>query len=367
MKHLTIAVLLTLCIGPAFAQDEAAGDTAADYPLITNAQVLANSVVKVIQPGFVTFEAKTSALAAVMDRLCQGPNPANLVAAKAAFADVVMAYGRIEIYKFGPLVQQNRAERLLFWPDARGIALRQVQQLLADPDETATTVEGLKTRSVALQGLGALELVLHGSGAETLATPSGDFRCRYGDAIAHSVARIGAEMAGEWLLQDGVATHLMVPEARYEDYRTTIEAMEEIVGTLSHGIEMVRDTKLLPFLGRDGRPAPRQAVLWRSGLTMALIGANFEGLETLFDASRIGQAVQPAQAGLEAAVRAEFDQLRQALTGVTSPVAEALDDPRQVAALGAVMASDSALQDLLGNTLSAALSLSVGFSALDGD
>ena len=35
-----------------------------------------------------------------------------------------------------------------------------------------------------MQGFGALEFVLFGTGAETLATQRGDFRCRYGEAIA---------------------------------------------------------------------------------------------------------------------------------------------------------------------------------------
>ena len=80
----------------------------------------------------------------------------------------------------------------LFWPDRKGIALRQVQAILAKQDATATDPATLKTKSVAVQGLGALEYVLFGTGAEALALPEGDFRCDYGNAITSAVSDVAA-------------------------------------------------------------------------------------------------------------------------------------------------------------------------------
>src|SRR5690606_22737995 len=99
---------------------------------------------------------------------------------RAQFPAVVTAWSRIELYRFGPLMAQNRSDRILFWPDRKGIALRQVQAILADKDEAALAPETLARKSVAVQGLGALEFVLHGTGSEDLATPDGAFRCDYG-------------------------------------------------------------------------------------------------------------------------------------------------------------------------------------------
>src|SRR3546814_8604156 len=41
---------------------------------------------------------------------------------------------RSEFLRFGPLVAANRYERIYFWPDPRGITLRQVQGLLGQAD-----------------------------------------------------------------------------------------------------------------------------------------------------------------------------------------------------------------------------------------
>lgn len=365
-----VGLLLACCAAPVLAQDSTAptaGNDAAQKPVLERSQVLANSVIKVIQPGFVSFKVKAKGLDAAMSALCAAPGAETVAAADTAFAAAVDAYSRIEFFKVGPLVEQNRAERLLFWPDAKGIGLRQVQQILGTKDETATTPDGLQQKSVGVQGLGALEFVLFGTGSDALKSGADDFRCRYGRAIAQSAAQIASDMTQEWLSPDGISNHLMDPKPEFTDYRTKVEALEEIVGTMSHGVEALRDTRLLPFIGRDGKAAPKQALFWRSGLSMAAVRANIEGLETVFDRSQIAQAIGPDQVDLENSIQFEFHNAYRAIDLVTSPVAEAVNDPKQLAALNYLVIVTESLESLLGEQLSAALSLSVGFSALDGD
>jgi predicted lipoprotein len=122
-----------------------------------------------IRPAVEEFSASTTELAAAMEALCATPGMPALYEARDGFAETVAAWGRLSILRFGPLVAENRFERVFFWPDPRGVTLRQVQELLAEEDANALTVEGLEEKSVALQGLPALEFVLHGGGADTLA------------------------------------------------------------------------------------------------------------------------------------------------------------------------------------------------------
>src|SRR3546814_4200550 len=103
---------------------------------------------------------------------------------------------RSEFLRFGPLVAANRYERIYFWPDPRGITLRQVQGLLGQADGSMPDAAGLATQSVALQGLPALEYVLYGkagllAASEAQATDSGKANaenktraCAYATAVA---------------------------------------------------------------------------------------------------------------------------------------------------------------------------------------
>ncbi|HWU16939.1 MAG TPA: imelysin family protein [Devosia sp.] len=354
--RLLLALLVFVSAAPAMAQE-----------LATSA-VLANAVEQVIRPGFTDLRNEAHGLADAMGGLCAEPSAEAQALAQDRFARTAAAYGRVEFIRIGPLMEDNRSDRLLFWPDRKGIALRQVQAILADADATATALETLRGKSVAVQGLNALEFVLFGTGAETLAGSEGRFRCAYGSAIAQNVAGIADALAAAWYAPDGVAAHLMAPEASYADYRTETEALEALVGLISHGVEGLRDTRINPFIAQGDKPAaPRQALFWRSGLTMAMAGANVEGLEQLFTVSRMALVGGAAESGLDNSVRFEFANAKRAIGLVTAPVEQAVADPKQAQALAYLVIVTQSLQVLVGEQLSAALGLSVGFSSLDGD
>ncbi len=335
--------------------------------VIEPAEVLRKAVDSYIRPAFSQLAGRTLGLTKDLDQLCGMPSETQLELARQQFRKVVLAYARIEFLRFGPLTEDSRAERLLFWPDRKGIALRQVQAILADYDETATLLEDLRQKSIAVQGLGALEYVLYGERSETLATIEADFRCRYALTIGEALNATAQELAQAWAVPDGIAAHLATPKPEYDDYRSDREALEELVGAVAHGLEGIRDTKLLPFVGREGEtPKPKSALFWRSGLTVPVIRAGFEGLHDFMTATGLSET-RGGVAGLPMLMRDGFAASLDASAKVTSPVAEAVEDPTQKAALNDMVAASSTLQTLIGEDLSTALNLSVGFSSLDGD
>ncbi|MEO8684858.1 MAG: imelysin family protein, partial [Devosia sp.] len=182
------------------------------------------------------------------------------------------------------------------------------------------------------------------------------------------MAQIADEMVIAWDAEDGIALHLTKPSAEFTDFRTPIEAQEELVGILSHGIEAVRDTRLNPWIAKEDSAAkPKLALFWRSGLTVPMIRANVDGLAALFALSGVAGGVPADKADLPVAITAEFAGADAALDLVTAPVEAAVADPAQVQALADVVTATQQLGVLIGEQLSAALGLSVGFSSLDGD
>ena len=260
---------LLLMIVPAAAQTPTPGDPH---------WVLVNAVDASIRPGFLQMQEEAFSLEINVEALCREPSEATLETARNQFRSMVVAYSRIAYLRFGPLVENNRAERLFFWPDRKGIALRQVQQILAEHDETATELTSLQGKSVAVQGLGALEFVLFGTGSETLATIEADFRCRYAWAIADALVAVSDELARAWYAGEGIARRISAPKPEYADYRSQTELLEELVSAMAFGLEAIRDQQLLPFVGRDGEdPKPKSAPFWRSGMTVPAIVAGFRG------------------------------------------------------------------------------------------
>lgn len=334
--------------------------TPANAQIISPSEMLRSSVTNFVRPQTKAFATRATELAEAMYVLCEN---GDLPAAQEAFAKAATAYGRIEFLRVGPLMEDNRVDRILFFPDRKGIGLRQVQQLLAEADLASATVPGLQQKSIAVQGFGALEFVLFGTGFETLTTSDGAFRCAYGAAIAKNLEEMAGEIAAGWADPEGIAKRLTQPDPSYADYRTTTESLEAIVGLVSHGIEAVRDTRLNPFIAKaDGKANPKQALFWRSNQTLPMLRANLDGLRRLVELS--GIVTDPALAN---EVTAAFDRAETAIAAVTSSVEEAVADPTQSAALTDLVTATQDLQRLIGEDLSATLGLSVGFSSLDGD
>lgn len=354
--RLVLIALLLFVAGPAMGQT------------VSPQQVLHAAVGQAIRPGMLEFKSRAGGLSIAMNALCSVPSDGTMAIVKGQFRQTVQAYGRIEFLRMGPLLEDNRVDRLLFWPDRRGIGLKQVQAILAEEDATATTLSTLRAKSVAAQGFGALEYVLFGTGAETLLGAEGAFRCAYGRAVAANIAQIAGEVATAWFTPDGVADHLMAPAPDNVDYRTETEALEALVGALAHGAEAVRDQRLLPFMARAGNPAqPKLAPFWRSGLTAALVRANLEGLRGLFVRSGVAALGEAGAGGIDQSIAIQFDRGFVALDLVVAPIEVAVTDPAQVQALNDVVSVTQMLQVLIGDQLAVALDLSVGFSALDGD
>lgn len=356
MRLMMIAVLMLAFTGTAPAQETTPRD------------VLGTAVVEVIRPNMLRLDAAARGLESAMTALCAAPSADALTIAGQQFTKVVAAYGKIAFLRIGPLMEDNRADRLLFWPDRRGIGLRQVQAIISQEDPSAIEMAGLQGKSVAVQGLGALDYVLFGSGAESLTTAAGAYRCAYGQAIASSIAALAKDMVAAWYLPGGIADHLQAPQPDYADYRSETEAMEALVGLVSHGLEGLRDKHLLPFMASDDGPAkPKLAVFWRSGATMTFVRANIEGMAELVVRSGMARAVGEADRGLDNSIAFEFANATRALDLVTLPVDAAVADEKQAAALAYLVLVTSSLQTMLGEQLPAALGLSVGFSSLDGD
>lgn len=330
--------------------------------------VAQRAVEEVFRPGFAAYAEATAGLDASVDTLCAAPGSDTLEIAREKFADTVAAWSRVEVYSMGPLREDNRSERTLFWPDRKGIALRQVQQVLAETDESATDPATLREKSVALQGLGTLEYLLWGTDADALEGGEGGFRCRFAGAVATLLDQTAAQLVLGWNDPDGIARRLTAPSEADADYRNAREVAEELAGLLAHGVEMVRDQRLLPFLGRDGAVAkPRSALFWRSGLTATSILGNFEGLRALFQQSGLDVAGGAEFAWVANTGGFEFRNVTRAGALLKGNVEDALADPQQRQAYDYLVLVSQSLGVILGENLPAALGLSVGFSSLDGD
>lgn len=321
-----------------------------------------------VRPAYGSFRQQAKALEKALAGLCAKPGEPALAGARDAFRATVDAWSAVESIRFGPVTEENRLDRILFWPDRKSIGLKQVQAALAEKDATALDPATLAGKSVAMQGLGALEFVLFGTGADELLSQDGAYRCGYGKAIGANLDGMATAIATAWADADGVARQWANPGSDNALYRTDDEAVTELFNVFVHGLEMVRDVRFNGFLGKTADDdKPKQAIFWRSSTTAASLRHDLAGLNALFVASGLAKGLDADNAWIGQAIAFEFGNADRALGDVDKAPAEALADAGLRKKLDYARIVSSSLSELFGVRLAGALGLSAGFSSLDGD
>jgi len=320
------------------------------------------------RPAVAKMAEAASALDGELRGWCAQPAAAGAARVGEAFEKLALAWSGVEILRFGPLVQANRYERLAFWPDTRGVMPKQVQALIAAQDEALLAPGALAGRSVAVQGLPALEYVLYGepgllgqSGA-----PGFAYACGYARAVAANVAAISRDVAQAWSAEGDFGRQFARPQAGNDLYRDPQEVAAEAMKALSTGLQFARDVKIAPVLGDSAAAArPKRAAFWRSKLSTRLLAANVDGLKAFYLA---GAYPLPAgDAWMDASMRGELGSIAQTLRAVPVPLEEALaqEEGRRLLTLAALTLKNA--KAIVDQDLAPALGVMIGFNALDGD
>lgn len=368
-----------------------------------------------IQPAMLTFESAAKKTETSLVALCaqvEPPRPGadSTKAAEAAqqarldFKALVLAWSRIEFLRFGPLIEENRYERISFWPDPRNVMLRQIPGVLARYSQGEPV--DLSAQSVAVQGLPALEYLLYGnngllnpalgneqvddarSGGGVQSDVAVGFndqtvpdlvrgRCDYSVDIARNLVGLGSALSAAWA-SDGVwGGGFASPATGRDTYRSQQEVLSESIKALSGGLQFAAEVKMGAAVGRPGSTgssastslpgsvlsaeAGRSTFIrvqrlpwWRSGLQTDALVATLQGMGAYYAAGHLalgasGWAGTQWQAELKQAVNL-IESDRTGLQGW------------QAARL--VLAN---AKRVLDEDIASALGVGLGFNALDGD
>jgi hypothetical protein len=362
VKRLSILLLATVLLLPA-AEGARAGEA-------TFAAIAERAITGFIQPGHEFLATAADDSSDAMAALCEAPSTAALTTARDSFGDLVPAWSAIELIRFGPAREDNRYERIFYWPDRKGIGLRQIRAALAAREEGLLDGAVLWRRSVALQGLAALEFVLFGGGAETLAGDGADggYRCRFGATVARGIAVNARYLAAAWRDADGFARLMREPGDDNPVFRTHAEVLKELLGAMTQQFQFVRDAKLLDVIGTAPSDAkPKRAPFWRADATLDALGENVRSVLRLYEVSRFSVALDDRDVWIRDNLAFELGQVEKAWSAAERPFVDAAARPETHELLTYSRIPLGGAQKLLAEEYAAATGLTVGFNALDGD
>jgi predicted lipoprotein len=335
-----------------------------------HAAIAKQSLEQYIRPGYAHLAESTDALNQSVVALCRKPSEAALKETQKSFTATAEAWSLVEPIRFGPVTEQHRYERIFYWPDPKGLGARQVREALGKQDQSVTEAASLAAKSVALQGLPALEYLLFSDGAGTLAKGGGEgtFRCRFAETIAGNVAGMAKDIASGW--QDGApyTKAYLEPGPANSAYHNEKEVTLELFKTFTAGIETVRDQKMAKALGPKPEQArPQLAPFWRSGLSFANMADNLVSARELFAKGGFAQVVHDDSPGVEDSIVFDLNHAIEVLQGIDKPIAEAVHDVDIRAKLEALRVSLKAAATTAGDMISRGAGLTFGFNAMDGD
>ncbi|MBN8241928.1 imelysin family protein [Nitratireductor aquimarinus] len=347
-------LILCLSSAPALAQETAS----------TIAPDVGNRVLEgYVTPTLARFREASGALSNALGDVCGASSDSGLVAVHQRFSETVSAWGHVSVLRFGPLVAENRFERIFFWPDPRGVTLRQVQGLLAS-DEALP--QDLAAQSVALQGLPVLDYVLFGTGGDKLAEDAR--RCAYAQAVADNVADIAGALENGWAEGTAFQASFTAPAPDRDPYRSSAEVAGEVVKAAGTAIEFARNAELLPALGKSVEKARgKRAPFWRSGETFAFTAAQIEGVQQLITAAGFVDGPSDLVNGYGESMNFDLAHARDALEAVTGAPEAAFGEEEDRGRISYATIAMEGAKHTLNGELAGALGLVMGFNALDGD
>ncbi|MCD2175419.1 imelysin family protein [Rhizobium sp. C4] len=329
--------------------------------------VMQRTVDEVIIPGYSNFRNAAESTGSAMNKLCIANDASSYEGAKKAFAGLVSAWSRIEVLRDGPVLDNNMFERILFFPDRKGLALKQIQAMLAAKDESEIAGASMKSKSVAVQGLTGLEYVLTGTGAEELSAGKDNFRCHAGRAIASNIALLAGELSDAWNAPDGIADKWRKPGPDNPVFRNGEEALIALLGTLVRGLETTNEKRLMIFSTGEGGANPKKALYWRSGLTLKSVEDNLKGLQAFWDKSGMQYIIRGEGSAITTNINFEFHTAGSTAAKLDKPVDRILGDEREHSRLEFLIMTVADLQARLNNDYGRAMGLAAGFTFSDGD
>ncbi|BCJ91508.1 hypothetical protein IZ6_22430 [Terrihabitans soli] len=350
MSRLLAPLFFLLSLTPLAAQENITVRTNVDYPAVA-----LRVIEEFAEPRYAALLTRAQAQREAWTTFCAAdPSEDNFNQLTLQFVEAVNAWSGVEILRYGPVSEDFRYERIAYWPERKNDVQRGLQKLLSEND--VLTPEGMRAKSVAVQGLSALERLLYDNDnrASLLAKGAGGKRrCAAGLAIAGNLENIAKDIVGAWpaVKEQMKVAGSTIPREAVTRFATDLLTIYQVTG----------DLKLDAPMGKTpAESKPKSAQWWRSGLSSQTLALN---LQSAADLSWI--ILGPGDEGTN--VVAVIETAQRLADNLPLPLSEMVTDQVQRRNIFLLRDAVRGARDLSGTYVPPALGITLGFNSLDGD
>jgi predicted lipoprotein len=332
-------------------------------------EVNATLVDQVVVPAYQRYADTISRLPASIEALCASPDEVRLKAAQQVWREAMLAWQHAQPIGFGPVADQGLAPQIEFWPDKHGTAGRQFSEAMAERDPALLDAAQLSEKSVGLTSLVSLERLLFD---DVMLDPENrDYACGYALAVARHQEALAETLAEAWAGPDGFGTVVTGADAGNKVFFSAYDPAAAFYRSLADTLDGAIQVKLEPPMGDSLEEARgRRAENWRSQMALPSVAANLETARDLYATpGAFGDLFRAmgGDAALDQEVRSGFDEVLQTARSIPLPLVDAVEDPAARDQVQQLIDQIKQLRELIRGPVVAALGLSIGFNATDGD
>ena len=321
-----------------------------------------------VVPNFEKLESATVKLATTLGKACDRPT-GQLSAIQDDFKKTVLAWAGVEFLRLGPMGAEARAERFDFSPDPRRVVERQMRRLLARRDAAVLDPQVLAKKSVAVQGLPALQVLLTSRRHSILAdTEDGRYRCRFAVSIAKNLENIAREAVSGWTGANGWGAKMLNPGPDNLQYRSSAEAAAALVRALITGLQLIQNRQIMPMIAAQSKPGKKPRLPFaRSGLSADYIAASVISCKRYYETLGLSVYIPESESWMKQWIVDAFDRVAREGPVAVQSFADGQEHPERERKLRFLRFQVEGIRKLIGRKIASVANLTIGFNELDGD
>lgn len=317
----------------------------ADFNIVKQINTL-----KVEQSQF--FKQKSKTLATSIHAFCSKADfSAEQKNIQQSWIETMQAWMPLQGVTKGPINDLDLAWSIQFWPDKKDITGRKIK-LLLQSEKTDWNAQQISEQSVAVRGLGALELLIFEQQLNAK-------NCPLANAIATHLDDNSQRISSAWSEQ--YAPQLLL-QSQDKKQQKAIE--QRLVAELSHQLSFINKKFLMPMGKTHHRPY--QAEAWRSESSMLQLKSSYLALQQYFLQGVKPLLLEEKQDSLAKGIEDTFNTLLSTWPREPS-LKKLLSEQSGLKQLYRSKMSMDKLSYQLQEVLPIALNIIVGFNATDGD
>lgn len=273
---------------------------------------------------------------------------------KNKYIDLLKYWTSVQHIRFGPIEDFNNYMRIQFWPDKRGVIQRQFNKVISQKLKEYTEFIDLGQKSVAIQGIPALERIIYEELDRKQNTES-PFLCNYMISISKNLDTIFNYTYNIWK-----------NDAIFFEYTDRKDLLNLFYSSVLSQLELIINHKLTYFNEYNKKYDLKKLEFSRSAYSLNSIQNNLSSIYKFYEV-----VINPLLEASKYSRVEEFDkEIKKAILSlkkIVGPIEHAENNEQMIRDIKNAQIQIKQIYEKLLINISSHLSINIGFNKLDGD